>query len=99
MFLWLLDLSMGMVIKLGAIVLFTPIFFLPGVGVAVFGFYLGNMYLKAQLSVKRETRYVHEVLQEPTIADVVTVMLVLPCWHILVQPSTESVCTRVNIDE
>jgi hypothetical protein len=25
------------------------------------------------------------------------VMLVLPCWPILVQPSTESVSTRVNI--
>jgi len=67
MFLWLLDLSAGMVTKLGAIVLFTPLFLVPGVGVAIFGFYLGNMYLKAQLSVKRESRYVHEVLQKPTI--------------------------------
>jgi hypothetical protein len=60
MFLWLLDLAAGMVTKLGAIVLFTPLFLVPGVGVAIFGFYLGNMYLKAQLSVKRESRYVHE---------------------------------------
>jgi len=32
-----------------------------------------------------------------TIAHVTTVMLVLPCWRILVQPFMELVCTRVNI--
>jgi len=60
-FVWLLDLGSGMVTKLGAIVLFTPLFLVPGAGVAIFGLYLGNLYLKAQLSVKRETRYVQEV--------------------------------------
>ncbi|KDR83044.1 hypothetical protein GALMADRAFT_134555 [Galerina marginata CBS 339.88] len=53
--LWLLDTISGMLTKLGAVVLFTPIFFFPGFGAAVIGFYLGNMYLKAQLSVKRES--------------------------------------------
>ena len=54
----------GMVTKLGVIVLSTPVFLVPA---AIFGLYLGNMYLRPQLYVKRETRYVHEVLQEPTI--------------------------------
>jgi len=42
--------------KLGAVVLFTPLFFFPGLVVAMVGVYLGNLYLKAQLSVKRENR-------------------------------------------
>jgi len=50
--------SMGMILKLGAIVLFTPSFLLPGVLVAMVGIYIGNVYLKAQLSIKREMRYV-----------------------------------------
>lgn len=45
-----------MVIKLGGPVLFTPIFLLPGVLIAVFGVYIGNVYLRAQMSVKREKR-------------------------------------------
>jgi uncharacterized membrane protein YciS (DUF1049 family) len=65
MFLWLIDLIAAMVTKLGAIVLFTPLFLFPGVGVAISGFYLGNMYLKAQLSVKRETRHVHKGPPKP----------------------------------
>jgi len=42
--------------KLAAVVLFTPLFFFPGLVVAMVGVYLGNLYLKAQLSVKRENR-------------------------------------------
>lgn len=38
--------------------LFTPVFLLPAIGVAASGFYLGNMYLKAQMSAKREKRQV-----------------------------------------
>jgi len=67
-FVVLLDLLSGMVTKLGAIVLFTPLFLIPGVGVAIFGFFLAKMYLKAQLSVKRETRYAHGVVRKVTIA-------------------------------
>ena len=70
MFLSLLDMAAGMVTKLGAIVLFTPLFLVPSIGVTIFGVYLGNMYLKAQLSVKRETRYVHGIFQKPIIAHV-----------------------------
>ncbi|KAF9553875.1 multidrug resistance-associated ABC transporter [Agrocybe pediades] len=54
-FMWLVDLFNGFLTKLGAVVLFTPIFLFPGVGIGMVGFFLGNMYLKAQLSVKRET--------------------------------------------
>jgi len=54
---WLVDVANGFLTKLGAVVLFTPLFVFPGVGLGVVGLFLGNMYLKAQLSVKRETRY------------------------------------------
>ncbi|KAF9560869.1 multidrug resistance-associated ABC transporter [Agrocybe pediades] len=42
------------VTKLGAIVLFSPAFLLPGILVGMIGLAIGNLYLKAQLSVKRE---------------------------------------------
>ena len=45
-----------MVTKLGGPVLFTPIFLLPGVLIALLGVYIGNIYLRAQMSVKREKR-------------------------------------------
>lgn len=45
-------------VNLGAIVLFTPIFILPGVVVGVGGALLGSWYLRAQLSIKREMRLV-----------------------------------------
>ena len=48
--------------KLGGPVLFTPIFLLPGASIAIFGVYIGNIYLKAQMSVKREKRYVQGTL-------------------------------------
>jgi hypothetical protein len=43
-----------MVIKLGAVVIFTPIFVIPGFFVGLFGGWCGQIYMKAQLSVKRE---------------------------------------------
>ncbi|KAJ3508927.1 hypothetical protein NLJ89_g5494 [Agrocybe chaxingu] len=52
--LWAVDQILGVLTKLGVIVLFTPIFLFPSVFVALAGLYLGNLYLKAQLSVKRE---------------------------------------------
>jgi hypothetical protein len=55
--LWVTDCVSGIFAKLGSIVLFTPIFLWPGLTVTIIGLSLGNMYLKAQLSVKRETRY------------------------------------------
>jgi len=44
----------AMMMKLGGPVLFTPIFLLPGVLITIFGVYIGNIYLRAQMSVKRE---------------------------------------------
>ena len=43
-------------VKLAGPVIFTPIFLLPGVVIGVVGVYLSNIYLKAQMSVKREMR-------------------------------------------
>ena len=40
------------------IIIFTPFFLFPSVAVAGLGIFLGNMYIKAQMSVKREMRYV-----------------------------------------
>ncbi|KAF8963033.1 multidrug resistance-associated ABC transporter [Flammula alnicola] len=50
----LTEVSMTLITKIGVIIIFTPPFFAPGLAVAGLGFYLGNLYLKAQLSVKRE---------------------------------------------
>ena len=43
-----------MALRLGIIILFAPTFVLPALIVAAFGGFLGQMYIKAQLSVKRE---------------------------------------------
>jgi len=50
------DLATSMVCKLAGPVIFTPIFLLPGIAIAAIGIYIGNIYLKAQISVKREMR-------------------------------------------
>ncbi len=43
-----------MIAKLGAVVIYTPTFILPAIVISVLGGYLGQIYMKAQLSVKRE---------------------------------------------
>jgi len=43
-----------MIIKLAAIVIISPLFLFPGMALAALGGYFGHVYLKAQLSVKRE---------------------------------------------
>ncbi|KJA20178.1 hypothetical protein HYPSUDRAFT_204055 [Hypholoma sublateritium FD-334 SS-4] len=53
--LWTVDGVAGVLTKLGAIILFTPIFLWPGLVIGVLAVLLGNIYLKAQLSVQRET--------------------------------------------
>ncbi|KDQ30408.1 hypothetical protein PLEOSDRAFT_1053612 [Pleurotus ostreatus PC15] len=50
---WLTELTVGMLIKFGAVLLFTPIFIGPGILVAVLGGWLGQVYIASQLSVKR----------------------------------------------
>ncbi|KAI6134164.1 ABC transporter type 1, transmembrane domain-containing protein [Pisolithus croceorrhizus] len=51
---WVIELTITLLFKLGAVVLFTPLFLLPGVLVGVVGIWVGRVYMKAQLSVKRE---------------------------------------------
>ncbi|KAI4529011.1 P-loop containing nucleoside triphosphate hydrolase protein [Schizophyllum commune Loenen D] len=51
---WLLDMTMSMSVKFVAVVIFSPLFLVPGVAIAALGGYCGEMYIKAQLSVKRE---------------------------------------------
>lgn len=53
-FAWVVELSTYMAIKLSAAVIIAPIFILPGVVVAVLGGICGQIYMKGQLSVKRE---------------------------------------------
>jgi hypothetical protein len=45
---------MGMLMRLGAVVLMTPIFLIPGFFVGLIGGWVGRIYMAAQLSVKRE---------------------------------------------
>jgi hypothetical protein len=58
----LTELAITLLTKLVVIIIFTPIFVFPGMFIAIFGFFLGNLYLQAQLSVKREMRYAIAVL-------------------------------------
>jgi hypothetical protein len=51
---WLSEMTLSMLVKFGAVVLFTPIFLIPGILVAVLGSACGQIYIQAQLSVKRE---------------------------------------------
>lgn len=55
---WVASQFIGMIASLCGIVVFTPVFLLPGVVVAISGIYVGNLYLRAQLSIKREMRCV-----------------------------------------
>lgn len=48
------DVTLSMVIRLASVLVYTPIFLLPAVVIAVFGLWIGQVYMKAQLSVKRE---------------------------------------------
>jgi hypothetical protein len=73
-----------MVVKLAGPVFFSPIFLVPGVLVAVLGIYLANIYLKAQMSVKREMRYARVLFRLFLSTDDVTLaMLVHQYWPTL----------------
>jgi hypothetical protein len=41
-------------VKLGAVVTMTPVFLGPGLFIGMLGGWIGRIYMKAQLSVKRE---------------------------------------------
>ncbi|KAI0758154.1 multidrug resistance-associated ABC transporter [Fomes fomentarius] len=51
---WLLDLTMSMLGRFIAVITFSPIFTVPGFVVFILGGWCGQIYMKAQLSVKRE---------------------------------------------
>ncbi|PPQ77068.1 hypothetical protein CVT25_014881 [Psilocybe cyanescens] len=61
------DMSAGMLASLASISLFTPVFLLPGIVAAVIGTLLGNVYLKAQLSMSRE-RFLTSNARSPLLA-------------------------------
>ncbi len=48
------QLTLSMIAKLGAVIIYTPTFLLPGMVIAALGGYLGQLYIKTQLLVKRE---------------------------------------------
>ena len=48
------DLTVDICFRLGAVVIFSPIFLIFGIILAVVGGWLGQVYMKARLSVKRE---------------------------------------------
>jgi hypothetical protein len=43
-----------MLLKFLAVVYLTPVFSVPGVAIAVLGSWLGRVYMKAQIAIKRE---------------------------------------------
>lgn len=47
-------LTVMLIVKLGTVVLFAPVFIIPVVIVAGIGGFLGSVYMRAQLSIKRE---------------------------------------------
>ncbi|EKM56938.1 uncharacterized protein PHACADRAFT_208107 [Phanerochaete carnosa HHB-10118-sp] len=51
---YVFQIALTCTIKVGAVCIFTPYFLLPAVFIAGFGGFLGEVYMKAQLSVKRE---------------------------------------------
>ena len=50
----LMEVTIFLLMKVIAVVAFTPLFLIPSVIVAIVGGVLGHVYIKAQLSVKRE---------------------------------------------
>nr|GAT52228.1 ATP-binding cassette transporter [Mycena chlorophos] len=52
--LWPLATSIvAMLVRLGAVVIYAPIFFFPGVAIGAFGAWVGQIYIAGQLAVKR----------------------------------------------
>ncbi|KAI0638608.1 multidrug resistance-associated ABC transporter [Trametes polyzona] len=51
---WVLEMTVSMLMKFLAVISFSPIFTIPGAIVSAVGGWCGQIYMKAQLSVKRE---------------------------------------------
>jgi ABC-type multidrug transport system fused ATPase/permease subunit len=56
---YLIDLTSSMITRLAAVVIFTPIFVVPGFMLAAAGGAFGQLYIKAQLGVKRHMSVAH----------------------------------------
>lgn len=50
----LVEMTITLLLRLGAVVAFSPIFVIPGMFISMVGGWCGQVYIKAQLSVKRE---------------------------------------------
>ncbi|KAG8985598.1 hypothetical protein FRB90_004594, partial [Tulasnella sp. 427] len=48
------EIQISLLFHFGAIIIYAPTFFLPGIAVAAVGAWIGLLYMRAQLSVKRE---------------------------------------------
>ncbi|KAI9453050.1 P-loop containing nucleoside triphosphate hydrolase protein [Lactarius psammicola] len=53
-FSWFIEISATMLLKFLAMVYLTPVFSIPGIAIAVLGVWLGRVYMKAQIAIKRE---------------------------------------------
>ncbi|KAH8120523.1 hypothetical protein DFH11DRAFT_1560461 [Phellopilus nigrolimitatus] len=51
---WVIELTLTLAMRMAAVVYMTPIFVIPGIIVGAFGTFIGQVYIRAQLSVKRE---------------------------------------------
>jgi hypothetical protein len=51
---WTIDILMSMLVSLAAIMIYSPIFVLVGIVIGIIGTFVGQIYVKAQLSFKRE---------------------------------------------
>lgn len=49
-----LELTIGIIFKFASVLIYSPIFLVPGVIVAGLGYWIGTIYMAAQLPVKRE---------------------------------------------
>ena len=81
----LTEIGITLLTKLVVVIIFTPIFLFPSISIAMFGFFLGNLYLRAQLSVKREMRYAIDVLPLYTVHICYSAMHVPHYWLTSVQ--------------
>ena len=51
---WVIDLTVTLAIRFAAVVIMSPIFVIPGLIGGILGSWCGQIYIKAQLAVKRE---------------------------------------------
>ncbi|KAG8914835.1 hypothetical protein FRC00_010530 [Tulasnella sp. 408] len=50
----MVEMTLSLLFRFGAVSIYSPVFLLPGLGVAAIGAWLGQLYMRAQLAVKRE---------------------------------------------